>query len=104
MLAPPICARCGTDTAIDRELGERAALEDLVGQKAPGVIEEEDAQALVRERTHRHDQILPKLSIEGIDSLSMEAAFHARKRGVPGFHYQRDDGGFFAEHAPERFA
>ena len=58
------------------EICKQPLLKLLVGDQPPLAIEEQDAQDLVRQRTHRSDEILPKLRIEGIYPHALQIASH----------------------------
>src|SRR3546814_4687772 len=52
---------------IDRKLRKGSVLELLVSEEPPCPVEEQYAQHLDRKRTHRRDQILAQLRVEGVE-------------------------------------
>jgi len=61
---------------IDRKLGKRTILELLVGEESPSRVEKQDAQNFGWERSHRYDQILAQLWVEGVDREGAKIAAH----------------------------
>src|SRR3546814_13919095 len=61
---------------IDRKLRKGSVLELLVSEEPPCPVEEQYAQHLDRKRTHRRDQILAQLRVEGVDHLGAKVAPH----------------------------
>src|SRR3546814_14117854 len=59
---------------IDRKLRKGSVLELLVSEEPPCPVEEQYAQHLDRKRTHRRDQILAQLRVEGVDHLGARVA------------------------------
>lgn len=70
------------NTRIDRKLAERALLKLLIGEQHAAGVEKQDAQHLVRQRSHRRDQILPEFGGEGIDRCRIEIAAQALEHRV----------------------
>src|SRR3546814_13029151 len=59
---------------IDRKLRKGSVLELLVSEEPPCPVEEQYAQHLDRKRTHRRNQILEQLRVEGVDHLGETVA------------------------------
>src|SRR3546814_17430096 len=66
----------------DLNLRETAPLELLVGDQSTPRVEEENAQNLVGEASHRYDEIATERRVGWIDPVALEITVHRCKNGA----------------------
>jgi hypothetical protein len=94
--APEDCSR------MERNLRETAPLELLVGDQSTPRVEEENAQNLVGEASHRYDEIATERRVGWIDPVALEITVHRCKNGAPRRKQKMGRAAVRAEHTRQR--
>lgn len=76
---------------IQGELAQSSLLQSLVGDQASRIVEKQNPQRFVVERTHRGDEIAPEFWAERIDRDGTKISGHSFEGSLARADYERND-------------